>query len=104
MCRTPGTAGTIARLGAAPSLRRGRVPTLYARRPRRPVGPVPIRALRPAPRPELWGGDVGRGAGAESAASKEETDRPARQGMTERGRALEPTWGGEGWGEGSTRI
>lgn len=62
-CRAPGTAGTIARLGAAPSLRRGRVPTLYAQRPRRPVGPVPTRALRPAPRPELWGRRGGGGGG-----------------------------------------
>lgn len=36
------------------------------------------------------------GAGAESAASKEETDRPGKQRRTEQGRALKPTWGGEG--------
>lgn len=44
------------------------------------AGSNPGPAPRPA-RPELGGeGEVGRGAGAESAASKEETDRPARQG------------------------
>lgn len=70
-CRALGTTGIIAKLGAAPSLRRGRVPTLCTSRPRRPVRPVP--APDP-PRRLSFRGDVAEREGGGGAASKEGTD------------------------------